>query len=100
MANSFTPYARLYRDAVPERGLPARIFHTERAGWEPAFRSSDLSNVIPAEWSPHREMWVGFPSDAELWLDDLAPTQAEVASLARALAGPGGGAGQANGGGG
>ena len=48
-----------------------------------------MTAAIPAEWSAHREMWVGFPSDAELWLDDLAPAQAEVAALARALAGPG-----------
>ena len=48
-----------------------------------------IGPTIPAEWSPHREMWVGFPSAADLWLDDLAPAQAEVAALARALAGPG-----------
>ena len=46
--------------------------------------------VVPAEWSLHRAMWVGFPSHAELWEDDLANAQAEVAALARALAGPGG----------
>ena len=45
--------------------------------------------TVPAEWSPHRAMWVGFPSDAELWLEDLGPAQAEVAALVRALAGPG-----------
>lgn len=45
---------------------------------------------VPAEWSPHRAMWVGFPSHAELWQDELEPAQAEVAALARALAGPGG----------
>jgi agmatine deiminase len=44
---------------------------------------------VPAEWSPHRAMWLGFPSHADLWEDDLAPAQAEVAALARALAGPG-----------
>jgi agmatine deiminase len=35
-------------------------------------------------------MWLGFPSHAELWEDDLEAGQAEVAALARALAGPGG----------
>jgi agmatine deiminase len=30
-------------------------------------------------------MWIGFPSDPELWLEDLAPAQAEVAALAAAL---------------
>src|SRR6185369_6508982 len=45
---------------------------------------------VPAEWAPHRAMWLGFPSHAELWEDDLATAQGEVAALARALAGPGG----------
>jgi agmatine deiminase len=48
-----------------------------------------MSFVVPAEWAPHRAMWLGFPSHAELWEDDLEAAQAEVAGLARALAGPG-----------
>jgi agmatine deiminase len=44
---------------------------------------------VPAEWSAHRALWVGFPSHAELWEENLAPAQAEVGALARALAGPG-----------
>lgn len=46
-------------------------------------------SVIPAEWSPHRAMWVGWPSHEELWQDDLQAAQAEVEALVRALAGPG-----------
>ena len=34
-------------------------------------------------------MWLGFPSHAELWAEDLDAAQHEVAALARALAGPG-----------
>ncbi|HRD45164.1 MAG TPA: agmatine deiminase family protein, partial [Caulobacter sp.] len=45
--------------------------------------------LVPAEWSPHRAMWLGFPSHEDLWREDLEPAQDEVADLARALAGPG-----------
>src|SRR3954468_23293444 len=48
-----------------------------------------MTVTVPAEWAPHRAMWLGFPSHAELWEDDLTAAQAEVAALARALAGPG-----------
>jgi len=48
-----------------------------------------ISPYIPAEWSPHRAMWVGWPSHADLWEDNLAPAQEEVEALVRALAGPG-----------
>ena len=49
-----------------------------------------MNAAVPAEWAPHRAMWLGFPSHADLWEDDLPAAQAEVAALARALAGPGG----------
>ena len=48
-----------------------------------------MSHPVPAEWTPHKAMWVGFPSHAELWEDNLAPAQAETAALAKALAGLG-----------
>lgn len=44
---------------------------------------------VPAEWAPHRAMWVGFPSHAALWEDDLAPAQIETAALVCALASAG-----------
>ena len=48
-----------------------------------------MDKVVPAEWAPHRAMWLGFPSHADLWQEDLEQAQDEVAALARALAGPG-----------
>jgi agmatine deiminase len=48
-----------------------------------------MTLTVPAEWAPHRAMWLGFPSHADLWEENLEPAQREVAALARALAGPG-----------
>ena len=48
-----------------------------------------MSLIVPGEWAPHAAMWLGFPSHADLWEDNLEPAQREVAALARALAGPG-----------
>ncbi len=48
------------------------------------------TTLIPAEWAPQSAMWVGWPSHAELWQDDLEEAQDEVEALVRALAGPGG----------
>ena len=39
----------------------------------------------PAEWAPHRAVWIGFPSHADLWQDDLDPARAEVAAFAAAV---------------
>jgi agmatine deiminase len=40
---------------------------------------------FPAEWSPHSAVWIGFPSDPNLWLKDLEPAQEQVAAFARAV---------------
>jgi agmatine deiminase len=39
----------------------------------------------PPEWAPHSSVWIGFPSAADLWLDDLEGAQTEVAAFARAV---------------
>lgn len=44
-----------------------------------------MTSVPFPEWVPHQAVWIGFPSDPKLWLDDLAPAQAEVAAFAAAV---------------
>src|SRR5690349_23316187 len=37
------------------------------------------------EWAPHEAVWIGFPSDPELWLGDLKEAEREVAAFATAV---------------
>ena len=37
------------------------------------------------EWAPHEAVWIGFPSDPELWLADLKKAEREVADFAEAV---------------
>ena len=37
------------------------------------------------EWAPHEAVWIGFPSDPDLWLADLKPAEREVAAFAQAV---------------
>ena len=37
------------------------------------------------EWAPHEAVWIGFPSDPDLWLADLKAAQREVAAFAEAV---------------
>ena len=37
------------------------------------------------EWAPHEAVWIGFPSDPDLWLGDLKEAEREVAAFARAV---------------
>jgi agmatine deiminase len=41
---------------------------------------------MPAEWAPQEWIWIGFPHDASLWLDDLGPAQEQIAAFANAVA--------------
>lgn len=43
----------------------------------------------PAEWAPHDAVWIGWPSAADLWEDDLGPARAEVEDFIRAILFPG-----------
>jgi agmatine deiminase len=37
------------------------------------------------EWAPHEAVWIGFPSDPDLWLADLKQAEREVAAFAEAV---------------
>ena len=39
----------------------------------------------PPEWAPHEAVWIGFPSDPQLWLADLKEAEREVAAFAEAV---------------
>lgn len=39
----------------------------------------------PAEWASHEAVWIGWPSAEDLWEENLAPAQAEVAGFIRAI---------------
>ncbi len=41
---------------------------------------------MPAEWAEQEWIWIGFPAAADLWEDDLAPAQEQVAAFANAIA--------------
>ncbi|MGH6987485.1 MAG: agmatine deiminase family protein [Caulobacteraceae bacterium] len=49
-----------------------------------------MSRCVPAEWSSHKAVFVGFPSHAELWGADLAAARIETAGFVRALCEEGG----------
>ncbi len=44
-----------------------------------------MTNIPLPEWAPHEAVWIGFPSDEELWEDTLVPAQFEVVAFAKAI---------------
>ena len=46
--------------------------------------SPQLVPPLP-EWAPHEAVWIGFPSDPDLWLGDLKPAEREVAAFVEAV---------------
>lgn len=44
-------------------------------------------NYVPAEWEPQKALWCGWPSDPDLWPDDLlVNARAEIAAMVRFMA--------------
>jgi agmatine deiminase len=41
---------------------------------------------MPAEWAEQEWIWIGFPHDASLWLEDLVLAQEQIAAFANAVA--------------
>jgi len=41
---------------------------------------------MPAEWAEQEWIWIGFPHDASLWVEDLEPAQEQMAAFANAVA--------------
>jgi agmatine deiminase len=52
---------------------------------KPADSGVQMTSPPLPEWAPHEAVWIGFPSDPDLWLGDLKPAEREVAAFAEAV---------------
>ena len=55
------------------------------AQFGPTVTRPAMTRPPPPEWAPHEAVWIGFPSDPELWLADLKAAEREVAAFAAAV---------------
>jgi agmatine deiminase len=46
----------------------------------------DAGFRMPAEWDPHLSTWLAWPSDANLWREDLGPARESFGALVSAIA--------------
>ena len=44
-----------------------------------------MTSLPLPEWAPHEAVWIGFPSDPDLWLADLKVAEQEVVAFAEAV---------------
>lgn len=46
---------------------------------------TDMTRRLPAEWTPHERVWIGFPSNPAEWPRGLEAPRAEIAAFAAAV---------------
>src|SRR5690606_7039782 len=73
---------RRLAELVSRRRIPPRARRELRAGG----RVLSMTVRMPAEWAEQEWIWIGFPQDASLWLEDLVPAQEQIAAFANAVA--------------
>jgi agmatine deiminase len=88
---NFAPPRRSYLAILlaPRYIAAAPLRFKRRAHLEESEPMTEISpRRQPAEWAPHNAVWIGWPSDASLWEENLGPAQEEVAELISAIAFP------------
>src|SRR6185436_4776380 len=65
--------------------FPIIVLLVDRNSYGTTFRVS-RNYFMKAEWAEQDWIWIGFPHDASLWLDDLVPAQEQIAAFANAVA--------------
>ena len=74
-----SPRIRLVAQLVSQRRIP------RDPRQEPRRDRRTVTLPPPAEWAPHEAVWIGFPSHADLWPEDLDTARREVVAFAHAV---------------